>query len=276
MIHLSIQPHKMEVSTSNPAPPTGLTPTEVPLGITSTTSPSGGPINASKGPPKFWALSEGLYYGTFDVSILNGPNDVVFEWNSTYPLGNFTNPYNTITNANNTRFFVPWELWPAFFSRECKVDWEICFTAIKVADCRVSFDISFLYDQNGSFPGPQANFVNNDSFHKIFDSQDDTFSIVPPMFWVSNNVQTDNFRINLAGNVFVPPAFVPTTRMQVRIRNPYYPNMTQPDSFTVVVTVKPIIRQAIGIAGRAAFRSLNNNLDVQVHRPYFLNDDSAP
>lgn len=263
------------ISTTNPAPPTGVTPTEVPLGITTTTSTSGGPLNKNNTSTKMFTLNEGLYYGTFTVSSTNAPNDIVFNWSSLYPLGDFENVYNNNTGSLNTeQYFVPWELIPAFYSRQCKIDWVVNFTPVKVADARVSFDISFKYDSDDPFPTDQVDFTKNDSVFKVLDSQDDSFSVVPPMYWLTNNVNTDTYPVSFVGSVnrnTMQPAFLPSTRMQIRIRNPYYPSMIQPDSFQVVVTVKPIVRQTLCIAGKSSIRTVRNLATNYTPRPYFLN-----
>lgn len=262
----------MEVSTTNPAPPTGVTPTEVPLGITSTTTTSGGPLNKGMNKTAMFNLEEGLYYGQFTVNKTDALGQSVFEWVSWSPLGPTANEYNTVNDGNNSRFFVPWELMTAFYSKQVKIDWEIVFTAVKVSDCRVSFDVIFLYeDKNVALLYPQI--LNNDSYHKIFDDQDDSFSVVPPLYWMTNNVNTDSWRVQLVpGGAFsrMQPAFLPYTKMQVRIRSPYIPNSMQPDSFQVVVTLKPIVRQALGIAGKSVNATLNLTNEAQIPRPYFL------
>lgn len=262
----------MEVSTTNPAPPTGVTPTEVPLGITTTTSATGGPLNKGMNKTAMFGLQEGLYYGQFTVNKTMTLSQNVFEWTSWSPLGNTANEYNTVNSASNSRFFVPWELMTAFYSKQVKIDWEIVFTAVKVSDCRVSFDVVFIYeDKNTASTYPQV--LNNDSYHKMFDDQDDSFSVVPPMYWMTNNVNTDSWRVQLlpgGGITRMQPAFLPYTKMLVKIRSPYIPNSMQPDSFQVIVTLRPIVRQAIGIAGKSVNGTLNIVDEAQIPRPYFL------
>lgn len=262
----------MEVSTTNPAPPTGITPTEVPLGITSTTSVTGGPLNKGMNKTALFALEEGIYLDQFQVTKTDTIGHEVFEWTSWSPLGDTVNEYNTVNNGSDSRFLVPWQLFTSFYSKQCKIDWEIKFTAVKVSDCRVSFDAITIYeDKNAVSTNPQA--LNNDSVHKIFDDQDDSFSVIPPMYWMTNNVNTDSWRVQIvAGGQLhrMQPAYLPYTKLSLRIRSPYVPNSMQPDSFTVVVTLNPIVRQNLGIAGKSVNTTSNLVLENQIPRPYFL------
>lgn len=262
----------MEVSTTNPAPPTGITPTEVPLGITSTTSTSGGPLNRGSNKTALFSLEEGIYLTQFTVNKTMNTGDEVFTWTSWSPLGPNANEYNTVNSGSNSRFLVPWQLFTSFYSKQCKIDWELKFTAVKVSDCRVSFDGLFIYEDK-DFTAGYPELLNNDSVHKIFDDQDDSFSILPPMYWMTNNVNTDSWRVQLVTSgpfARMQPAFLPYTKMSLRVRAPYIPNSMQPDEFTVIVTMNPIVRQTLGIAGKSVTQTLNNVVESQIPRPYFL------
>lgn len=260
----------MEISTTNPVPPTGITPTEVPLGITSTTTPAGGAINRPTNQSALFALQEGIFLTTFEVSKDDVIGKEVFTWHSLYPLGETENEYNTVVDGENTRFFVPWELMTSFFSRQCKIDWELNFTAVKVSDCRVSFDGIFIYEDDWNLNTDFRVALNNDSVHKIFDDQDDTFSIVPPMYWMTNNVNTDTWRSTVP-TIRRQPAFLPSTTLHLKIRSPYVPNSMQPNTFRVVVTLKPIVRQNIGFAAKSGNSLFLSTYDPQIPRPYFFN-----
>lgn len=259
-----------EISTSNPAPPTGVTPTEVPLGITGTTSQTLSPPNIIYKEPILFNLNESIYYGKFriDKSYVSGLK--VFEWQALYPLGNFDNPYNMGNTNGRYVYTVPWSLLTAFYSKQCKVDWLMNFTFVKVSDCRVSLDLIFNYNGlSKNTLDPLS--LSNDSYHVSVDSQDDNFSFEIPQFWLTNNVQTDSGAIFLTPSTgeTIQPAYLPQTVLDVFIRNPYQPNMLQPDFFDVLVTLQPIVRSTVGFAAKSLTKGTAPYPNA-INRPYFL------
>lgn len=264
------------ISTTNPPPPMGVTPTEVPLGISSTTSPTAGPINAPVGPLSILGLQTGVFYGSFDITIAQNTATRIFTHLTEYPLGDFNNRYNQVAGEVSTqRFLIPWQLLTAFYSKQVKIDWEITLTPIKVADCRASIDIVFKYEHDNPTTF-DSRALANDSLHKHLDSQDDDFKFLPPMFWTSNNVHTDSLRYNLDGTQrVVQPAFLPCTTSEIFIRNRYQPSLLQPDTFTVLVVLNPIVRQCLGIAGKSVVRTLLPDIDDQISKPYFIRSSNT-
>lgn len=258
-----------EISTSNPTPPDGLTPTQVPLGISGTTSEILGPPNIIYKQPVAFNLNESIYYGQFTIDNTLSTGSRVFQWDSFYPLGNFPNVYNSGESNGRYTYCVPWSLLTAFYSKQCKVDWLMNFTFIKVPDCRVSLDLIFNYNgETKVLYTPEL--LGSDSYHVIIDSQDDNFSFELPQFWLTNNVQTDSAAVIFSSTgQTIQPAFLPTTHLDIFIRNPYQPNMLQPDSFQVIVTMQPIVRSTVGFAAKSLTRTAAP-YNPSVNRPYFL------
>lgn len=264
----------MEASpTTNPAPPSGVIPTEVPLGITSTTVPVPGPSDLIIKPLDCFRIVRPIFHSIVNINSTQPVGAQIFHLETMFPLGNFSNRYNTIAgNFDTLRPLVPWMLVEVYFSKFSKIDFEYHFTPIKVADCRVSLDIITIYD---NLIGGAANYttstMNNDLFHKNLDSQDDELSLRPPMYWVSKFVQTDSTYKNFAGvQSIVQPGNLPTTQVIGFIRSPYHPSLIQPIDFDVLITVVPIVSVALQIAGKSATGSQMPDLWEQIPRPWFL------
>lgn len=259
----------METSKTNPVPPTGVTPTEVPLGITARTAIGDFPADIVVEHKSALETDLDIFYGSFPISATDNTGQNVFKHTTLWPLGDFANRYNTVSGADSTlRFFVPWCLVLSFFSKMCKIDWIMRLLPVKVADCRVSLDILFNYDQT-----PDGNRVYStklmasDSIYKILDSEDDDLTFQIPMFWLTKALQTDVIGSSVGP---VMPAFQPITETRIYIRNKYVPNLMQPNTFNVLVYLTPIVRNITTLAGKSAL-----NLDVvtpdrRQPRPYFL------
>jgi hypothetical protein len=256
--------------TSVPAPPTGVIPTEVPLGLNTTTTPTGGPVNLFQNGISALAQSEGIYYGKFTINTTQVPGSEVFSHNTKWPLGDFPNRYN---NAGNV-FLVPWELLTSFYSKQCKIDWVIELVPVKVGDCRVILDVIFSYEDGWTVPLSQIVALGNDSAMIVLDSPEDNITVVPPMFWAQKQVQTDNSRAFRTGvpaiNEFIQPAGIAMTTTSFRIRTPYQPNLLQPLSFEVLVFLHPIVRQTNGFAGKSAVSYEMPDPVSGIPKPYFL------
>lgn len=266
----------MEISTTNPAAPTGVTPTEVPLGITSTTTQSGGPVNIKPSLSKSLMINTSVYIGKFTITSSTSIGTSVFTFTTKYPLGDFDNRYNNNSQANSTiQYFVPWSLVPAFYSKQCKIEYELEFVPVKVADCRALLDIIYNYDDGVAMPSDPLLYLANDTETIKLDSQNEPLNMVIPQFFMTENIQTDTFRAikSLAPThrENIQPAFLPTTSIEVRIRNPYQPNLTQPTSFEVLVFLKPIVTSALAIGGKSGVANQFPDSDFYIPTPYFLN-----
>jgi len=232
------------ISTTTPAPPSGVTPTEVPLGISGTVSEVIAPLNFPQVKLQINTVQWGSYHNTVSINSSQAAGSVWFSWNSEQPLPTENSLLHQGVDNDELVYFVPRDLFRAFFSRQCKIDWQLRFIPVKVSDCRASTDIIYSYEgvQNVVYDNLK---LANDSVHKIFDDQDDQFDIIPPLFWYTNNVHT--YKYLDRGTLLKPSAFLPYTELKAFIRNPYQPNLTQPLSFDVVIIVFPIVRQALGM-----------------------------
>lgn len=265
----------MEVlSATNPVPPSGTTPTNVPLGISGSTVPEPGPSEVVLKPLQCFRTIRPIFYNRIFINNTQQRGTRLFTYETAFPLGNFPNRYNTISAANDvSRPFVPWMLVLPYFSRLCKIDFDLHLTPVKVADCRVSLDLISTYDNlpvTGFAYSTSA--MNNDSFYKILDSQDDELTVSVPAYWVSKFVQTDSSiaQVPLTGQHIMQPAFLPTTQMQCFIRGKYHPSMIQPISFGVLLTVIPRVTCALQIAGRSNLTAIFSELWSQTPAPWFL------
>jgi len=257
-------------SLTNPTPPTGVIPTEVPLGINTTTTHSPVPNNIIPNSLGAYGNDFGIYLTTFTISNTMAPGTRVFTWNSEYPLS-LNNQYSTIAGQDYLQWRLPWSLIVPFFSRMGKVEWEMNFKPIKVADCRVSVDIVFNY---GLYAPENTDITNkalaNDSLHKNFDDTDDNLTFNIPMFFPTDNVQIDSYRVFGVALDTIQPAFLPTTSVNVFIRNTYQNSLIQPDSFQVLVTLRPKISNCVGLATRSTAVNNQRGIVEEICRPHFL------
>lgn len=261
-----------EIATQNPQPPSEEIPTEVPLGISSVLDKVPMPMNIVPTPEINYDTSYEIFLQKFTISNTDITGRQLFNWSSQWPLGNFANPYNTISAVGWLNWNVPWSLVTAFYSRQVQIDWILKFTPIKVSDCRATMD--FVVQYNGAvLPIPyNTRTTNNDLFHWKIDSQDQAFSIAPSQFWMTNNVQTDTMVYHLGtSRGTLNPGFLPMTTVTGFLVNRYQNNLMQPDQFEVIVTLVPIVRNIIGFSGKSNVRTiLGLELENQTPRPYFL------
>lgn len=260
------------ISTTTPIPPTGTTSTATPLGISGAMSQTTQPLtNQFSNRITKMTRPHGLYYGKFTINSTNATGANLFSWRSKYPLGSGLNNYTNVANGDTIRYNIPWDLIPVFYSKQSKVEWKIEMTPVKVADSRVSLDIVHNYVDRVSSYG--VNLLNNDSIHKLIDDQDDPFDFIPPQYFPTKLIQTDGYINAQVSNppIRMQPAFLPTTRSTVYVRNQFQPNQMQPASFEVIVTLTPIVRNAVGFAGKKLIRVLNPVLNDFVPIPFFMN-----
>lgn len=236
------------ISTTNPVPPQGDTPTIIPFEISSSVSLNSVPRNISIQKNSMLNSNHGIYLGKFTIDTTQAVGTKVFSWNSLTPLsipGSSLYIYATTTGGLENPL-VPWDLLTYWYSALNRTDYLLEFIVVKVGDCRVSLD--FIIDYNFT-PDSVYNTtaLANDSFHVILDDQDDQFSFVPPLYYMTELVNTRPPRIGELATDFNPPWFMPRTRVSAFIRSPYQPNMTQPLNFEVVVKLVPIVRSTQGI-----------------------------
>lgn len=254
--------------TTNPPPPSGVIPTEVPLGITGLMSPTLGPVDQPPSNKSMFNLNHGFYLGKFTINNTMANGAQVYAKDFFYPMTeSIFAPVSSPGFVN--RILVPWDLIPAYYSRMCKVDWELEFVPVKVADSRVSLDLIFNYEDI-HFVNNTAQFAN-DNYHKILDDEDDSLRFNIPQFWLTNNVPTDCLAVTTDTGIHnFNPAYLPKTSLVVNLRNKYQNNPLQPDSFEVVVYMYPKVHSAICIAGKSLVRNHFPDELTFVPIPWFL------
>lgn len=255
------------ISTTNPAPPSGITPTEVPLGTSGTISETKAPVNIPilKEMAMFSQQGRGLYLGSFEISTTSTVGTKVFDWSLKNPTYfNTLTLYNGYSNlAKHVR--MPWEFILPYFSRMGKMDFDIEFIPVKVGDCRASLDI--IFNQQNRSPAYSTAMLNSDSLHKVMDDMDDPCRFSVPAFWLTNNVSTRRSSPLNSTDLLQSP-FIPYTRVSAYIRNKYQPNLMQPSSFSVVVILHPKPSNNVAIASMSAFVS-QSGINVESN-PWFL------
>lgn len=258
--------------TTNPAPPSGIIPTEVPLGITSATTSVPGPADLVIKPLAILRSLKPIYVTQIFINQSLSVGAHVWTAESKYPLGALPNRYNTISGANDTlRPICPWSLLTAYFSRFSKIEWTYEFTPIKVADCRVSLDIISTYDEDAQVMGYSTNLMNNDSVHKNLDSQDDPLTVALPQYWASKFIETNTTIVQIStAQVNLQPANIPTTEMRAYVRGKYHPSLIQPVSFAIIVQAHANVTVAIGLSGKSLVRTVIPDISDQVSRPWFF------
>jgi hypothetical protein len=240
------------ISTTNPIPPQGNTPTEVPFGISGSTSLTQVPANLTVQKKSMINSGHGLLLAKFPINIVQTPGSELWNWNAAYPLGETLalNKYFRSAVVNEYYPMVPWDLWPVWFSAQCRIDYELSFLPVKVGDARTSLDLIVNYNAASQPLVYNTDLLVNDSFHKMLDDQDDQFSFVPPLFYITDLVNTVAPRVGLLSAVN-PPTFLPQTKLKAVMRSPYQPNLTQYNDFEILVFMKPIVRSTQTIVGRS-------------------------
>lgn len=256
---------------TNPPPPMGIIPTEVPLGVSGrfdkTLAPVNIPADLSSG---LDLKGNGLFLTSFTIDETMVPGTLLFDWTSRYPCGE-TNPFYYPSTDSSVRTIFPpvWEFVKPIFSQQTKMDFMFQFKPIKVSDCRASIDIVFNQED---VPITYGTFtLANESMHKILDDSDDPINFSVPMIWPINNVATKSMTLYDTSQTVYQPPYVPYTRMQVFLRNPYQPNLMQPSSFEILVFLYPIPHSTIGIASSSLVRTQYPTLNDHFPIPWFIN-----
>lgn len=234
------------ISTTTPAPPSGVTPTEVPLGVSGTVSETTSPVNIPRlSLPIFQQQGRGIFLGSFAITSALPSGALAFDWSLQSPLTlGSTNLYTPVITPIQQliNFKIPWEYVVPFFSLQGKMDFDMEFIPVKVGDARVSMDIVFN-QENVLFSTLNTTTLANDSVHKVIDDTDDPIRFSVPIIWMTNNIQSRSG--------ILQPSFLPRTRVRAFIRNPYQPNTMQPVSFTVLVILHPKPHSLVGMGSLA-------------------------
>jgi len=181
---------------------------------------------------------------------------------------------------------IPWVLLDAYFSSAVKVDWEVILQPVKVSDARTVLDIVTTFDaqpltrKNTTLYQPTITYT--------MDSPLSPMAFMMPTYWVTENLPTPVPVMNYEKPA-VPPAkdptfpskrlyniFTPNTLISIFNALPYRGNDLFPDTFEVLIWLRPIIKQPTGI--RTLDRVYHpEQLPVPSYSsfptPYFMNEN---
>lgn len=215
------------LSTTNPISPTGGTNTSVPLGITASTELKPFPLNSPMFDSDLFSTPRKILIDSFIIKNNQDLYDSVYEW---------------AVRDNKLDFYwpkfeepkvTPWNLLPAYYSKQTRMEYQLLFYPVKVTNCKVKLDAIIDYVNNLSPVEDSTGFANQNNQFEL-DDPDGIINFPVPQYYVTNNVNTDMNFLG-GGNNLVFPAFVPETKVRFSIANPYHNNNLQPDSFNVLV-----------------------------------------
>ena len=237
------------ISTTNPLPPSGMTNTSVPLGITSSVSETPQPINVPVSPAAAYYGGHGIYLGNFAIKDSHTIGENIYEWDYRVPL---TAAYKRKTdNEGRVSSFTPWDFVLPYFSKQCKVEYELLFIPIKIGDCRARVDCVFNFEEQAFALSYDTNTLANYNQHFFFDYDDEQFRFSVPTYWITNNVTTDITKTKTdTGDINLRSAFIPATKLRMFIASQYQHNAMQMNEFNVHVVLCPRITSMIGVAGK--------------------------
>lgn len=268
------------VSTTNPLPPSGLTNTSVPLGITSSISETPQPINVPVLPTSVFRDSHGIYLQTFKFKDSDAVGAKLYEWDYVFPL---TNAYKRTINTTTAQIsqFTPWDLILSSLSKEVKMEYALQLIPVKIADSRARVDIVYKFDEQTVPDVYSSKLLANYNSRLMMDDADEQLIIPVPTYWVSNNVATDMTMTQSVTseappftytNLNLPSAFIPRTKIKLYVAAKYQHNMMQMDEFSVHVILYPRPTQMLGFTGKRVHTVTRNEGDrTDLITPYFMN-----
>jgi len=245
-----------EIQTTIPISPTGLSTTEVPMGITGTlttqlvSQDSVAEMHALFDPDRW------IYIDKFVISQSVAPLKKVWSWWAGNPLkGNYTVEAKVGDPSTRTQL-IPRSLVIPQFSRTAMISWELMFKPVKINDCRVQLDIINFY---GREPADNVDLSSpmflNDMIHYMVDDPNQVMVFKPNMFWLQRNVHSKQSLYD--DNAFLDlPATLPNTYISVYMRTKYVPNLMQLDEFTMLVYARPIITGLSGFTSTVRMSSI--------------------
>jgi len=264
------------VSKTNPLPPSGLTNTSVPLGITSSIADTPQPINVPVLPTSVYRDSHGIYLGKFAFKDSDAIGAKLYEWNYLYPL---TTPYKRDINTDSTyqiSQFTPWDLILPTLSKQVKMEYTLQFIPVKIADSRARVDIVYKFDDRVKPDVYETKLLSNYNSRLMLDDSDEQLIIPVPTYWVSNNVATDmtmtKVKTPAVKDINIPSGFLPNTNIIMYVASKYQHNAMQLDEFNVHVVLYPRPTQMLGLtAKRVHSVTRNSETRTTLITPYFMN-----
>lgn len=239
-----------KVQTTTPNTPTGISPPEVPLGIQGTFRDTLGPQKLDGDLPPMQLQNMIL----LDVIEITTAMDIGTEIYSFSTLDGIPNAKYTSNLKAGHQVLVPWNMVPAYYSRLCKVDYELFFQPVKVSDCRVAVDVVANF-ANQSVEYNSTTLTNN-NVNFQFDDPSGFLNYPVPMYWPVINTQTPatiTATNTPSPGLVLKPAFLPQTRVSVFIAAPYIRNNLQPDVVKLIVWLRLKPRQVQGASAMASF-----------------------
>lgn len=237
------------VSKTNPLPPDGGTNTSVPLGITASVSETPQPVNVPVLPASVFNSSHGIYLGKFEIKDTFAIGEDVYNWDYRKPL---TPAYARTTDIHGRiSAFTPWDFVLPYFSKQCKVEYDMLFIPIKIGDCRTRLDLVYNFEEQPFTDLYSTNALANVNQHFLLDDDDEQFRFSIPTYWISNNVTTDVTKVKTSsGNANLRSAFLPMTKFKMFIASQYQHNAMQMPTFSVHVVLYPRVTSMLGLAGK--------------------------
>lgn len=254
----------MNVMTTNPNPPIpGEKTTTVPLSINAQLDQQEMPVNI---PIKASSMFSERFTIPLDIITISNATPVgtnIYTFHSETPL------LGRPIYRGNTQF-IPKDLFLAYFSKKVRCEYKLIFTAIKVADARFALDFVYNYsDRNPS--GYGIDTLANHNNHRIFDNQNSKHTENVPLFYASQEMQTDVMPYSTAAaDLYLPAGTIPTTRLDVFVAMPYAPSLMQPDSISIIVELEVDVTMMEGFAAKG-FNIANTPFITARTRPFFLN-----
>jgi len=215
------------LSTTNPISPTGGTNTSVPLGITASTELNPSPLNSPIFNSDCFSTPHKILIDTFTIKNDQDLYTAIYDWS--VRDNKLTSYWPTFEEPQVT----PWNLLPAYYSKQVRMEYQLLFYPIKVTNCKVKLDAVLDYVNVLDATSDSTDFANQNNQFEL-DDPDGIITFPVPQYYVTNNVNTDMNFLG-TGDVLTFPAFVPETKIRFTIANPYHNNNLQPDNFNVLV-----------------------------------------
>jgi len=238
------------VQTTTPNTPTGIPPPQVPLGIEGTFRHDLGPQKLDGDLPPI-QLDNMILLDKIDINTAMEIGTEIFSFSTLEGIPNLNYTKKMIPGV---QVLVPWNMIPTYYSRLCKVDYELFFQPVKVNDCRIAVDVISNFTNQSVDYNPSTLVNTNVNFQ--FDDPNESLNYPVPMFWPVINTQTpatlSPSNTPIPGAVF-KPAFIPQTKVTVIIVEAYIRNYLQPDTVTLLVWLRLKPRQVQGASAMTSF-----------------------
>ncbi|UHK03081.1 MAG: hypothetical protein GABPV2_gp3 [Guiyang argiope bruennichi polycipivirus 2] len=231
------------LSTTNPISPTGGTNTSVPLGISASTEIKPVPLNMPFLSDTIFSNPKKIFIDSFTIKNTQTLYDEVYNWSV---RDNKLLQYFGFSTSQDPSI-LPWNLIPAYFSKQVRMEYQLLFYPVKVSDCRVKIDAIVDFIDTLSAADASLFFANLNSQFQL-DEPDGIIQYPVPQYFTTNNVNTD--MNSFESNVLSFPGFLPKTRIRFSIANRYHNNSLQPESFNVLVFLIAMPINPINMVGK--------------------------